>query len=85
MAEPLQRGAIKRTNMKAVLQDILGHGNEDCLLPGQLEARWAERVDQAGGLLFSSAEIEAFNEIAEECGMEKWSLDAFSKEKENQR
>ena len=70
--------------MKAVLQDILGHGNEDCLLPGQLEARWAERVDQAGGLLFSSAEIEAFNEIASECGMEKWSLDEFSKENQQQ-
>ena len=73
------------TNIKAVLQDIVGHGNENCLLPGQLEARWAERVDQAGGLLFSSAEIEAFNEIAEECGMEKWSLDKFSKETEKQQ
>ena len=72
------------TNIKAVLQDILSHGNENCLLPGQLEAHWAKRVDQAGGLLFSSPEIEAFNEIAKECGMEKWSLDKFSKETEKQ-
>ena len=25
-------------NMKAVLDDVLGHGNENCLLPGQIEA-----------------------------------------------
>ncbi len=60
------------TNVRAIIEDILGHGNENCLLPGQLEARWAERVDKAGGLLFSTAEIEAFNEIAKECGAPKW-------------
>ena len=74
------QGRDQAANVKAVIEDILGHGNENCLLPGQLEARWAARVDQAGGLLFSEAELSAFNEIAEECGAPVWSVDDFSKE-----
>ena len=66
--------------MQAVIEDILGHGNENCLLPGQLEAEWAKRVDAAGGLLFSEAEINAFNELAEECGETPWSLSDFQSE-----
>ena len=62
------QGRDQKSNVKAVIEDILGHGNENCLLPGQMEARWAERVARAGGLLFSGAEVEAFNEIAAECG-----------------
>ena len=38
--------------MKAVIEDILGHGNEKCMLPGQLEAEWAKQTAAAGGLLF---------------------------------
>lgn len=53
-------------NIKAVLDDILGHGNDGCLLPGQLEAAFASRSESAGGLLFSSAEVTALNEIAAE-------------------
>jgi L-2-hydroxycarboxylate dehydrogenase (NAD+) len=74
------QGRDQAANVKAVIEDILGHGNKNCLLPGQLEAQWATRVDQAGGLLFSEAELDAFNEIAEECGAPKWSLDEFAKE-----
>jgi L-2-hydroxycarboxylate dehydrogenase (NAD+) len=37
-------------------------------------------VVNAGGLLFSEAEIKAFNEIAEECGQPIWKLDEFSAE-----
>ena len=55
-------------NIKAVLDDILGHGNEQCLLPGQPEANSARHTATAGGLLFTDAEIEALNEIATECG-----------------
>ena len=68
------QGRNQQQNVKAVIDDILGHGNENCLLPGQLEAEWAKRVDAAGGLLFSEAEINAFNELAEECGETLWSL-----------
>ena len=61
-------GRNQITNLKAVLNDILGHGNENCLLPGQLEAMWAQKVEAAGGLLFTEAEIQAFNQIAATCG-----------------
>ena len=62
-------GRSQAGNVKAVLADILGHGNESCMLPGQLEAEAARRCDAAGGLLFSAAEVEALNEIAREAGM----------------
>jgi L-2-hydroxycarboxylate dehydrogenase (NAD+) len=39
------------------------------MLPGQLEAEAAARSEQAGGLLFSRAEVEALNEIAREAGV----------------
>jgi ureidoglycolate dehydrogenase (NAD+) len=74
------QGRNQAENVKAVIGDILGHGNENCLLPGQLEAQWAERVVQAGGLLLSKAEIEAFNEIATECGAATWNLSDFKTE-----
>lgn len=66
-------GRSQQENVKAVIEDILGHGNEECLLPGQIEAQWAQRVENAGGLLFTEAEINAFNEIADECGEARWS------------
>ncbi len=65
------------SNVKAVIEDILGHGNEDCLLPGQIEARSAERSTKNGGLLFSDAEVDAFNELANECGQPTWDLSAL--------
>ncbi|MEO0452595.1 MAG: Ldh family oxidoreductase [Verrucomicrobiota bacterium] len=71
------KGRSQSENVKAVIDDILGHGNEKCLLPGQIEATWATRVDHAGGLLFSEAEINAFSEIAQECGQPQWSPQEF--------
>jgi ureidoglycolate dehydrogenase (NAD+) len=63
------RGRSQAANVRAVLADVLGHGNEKCMLPGQLEAEAAARSEQAGGLLFSRAEVEALNEIAREAGV----------------
>jgi len=63
------KGRSRAENVKAVLADILGHGNEQCMLPGQLEAEAAARSETAGGLLFSKAEVEALNEIAHEAGL----------------
>ena len=63
------RGRSQAENVKAVLADILGHGNEQCMLPGQLEAEAAARSEKAGGLLFSMAEVEALNEIAHEASL----------------
>jgi len=70
-------GRSQQANVKAVLADILGHGNEQCMLPGQLEAQAAARSDAAGGLLFSRAEVEALNEIAAEAGVARFDLDAL--------
>jgi len=62
-------GRSQSDNVKAVLADILGHGNAGCILPGQFEAEAAERTCRAGGLLFSTAEVAALNELAREAGV----------------
>ena len=62
-------GRSQSDNVKAVLADILGHGNAGCILPGQLEAEAAERTCRAGGLLFSTAEVAALNDLAREAGV----------------
>ena len=59
-------GRTQVQNVKAVLADVLGHGNEKCLLPGQLEANAAKVSQQHNGLLFTKAEIDAFAGIAKE-------------------
>ena len=64
------RGSSQSDNVEAVISDILGHGNEGCMLPGQLEAEFATRTARAGGLLFSQAEVEALNEFAREAGLQ---------------
>lgn len=71
------KGRSQKENVKAVLEDILGHGNESCILPGEIEARAAARCERAGGLLFSDAEIGAFGEIAKECGLPAWKASGF--------
>ncbi|MGC3992207.1 MAG: Ldh family oxidoreductase [Chthoniobacteraceae bacterium] len=71
------KGRNQAENVKAVLADILGHGNENSMLPGQPEAQNAAHTTKAGGLLFTDAEIEALNEIAEECGVEKFEAGAL--------
>ncbi len=68
-------GRDRDANVKAVIDDVLGHGNDACLLPGQIEAQEAARTEKAGGLLFSEAEIREFNEIAQECGHAAISLE----------
>ncbi len=71
------KGRNQSQNVKAVIEDILGHGNEGCMLPGQLEAQAAARCAKNGGLLFSEAEIQAFNELATEARKKKASLSEF--------
>lgn len=60
-------------NVKAVLEDILGHGNSPptgrTMLPGQIEHEAAVRSRNAGGLLFTEAEIGEFVKIAGEVGI----------------
>ena len=59
-------------NIKAVIEDIKGHGNEAIFLPGQDFAQAASRTESAGGLLFSEAEIAEFNQLAKEAGHPGW-------------
>jgi L-2-hydroxycarboxylate dehydrogenase (NAD+) len=63
------KGRSQKENLQAVLADIFAHGNETATLPGQIEAQAAAHSAQAGGLLFSAAEVDAFNEVARECGV----------------
>ena len=58
-------GRTQMENLKVVMDDILGHGNENCLWPGQIEAEAAKDTSAAGGLLFSAAELDSFDEIAQ--------------------
>ncbi len=66
------KGRSQAENVEAVVRDILGHGNESCLLPGQPEARFAEASRAAGGLLFTAAELDAFDELAAEVKLPAW-------------
>jgi LDH2 family malate/lactate/ureidoglycolate dehydrogenase len=71
------KGRTQSQNIKAVIDDILGHGNENCMLPGQIEAQAAARSSKNGGLLFSEAEIQAFNELAAEARKPRWKISGF--------
>ncbi|MBL4575060.1 MAG: Ldh family oxidoreductase [Opitutaceae bacterium] len=71
------QGRNQSENIKAVIEDILGYGNEGCLLPGQLEAEAARLSDKHGGLLFTKSEVDAFNELAEECECPYWDISAL--------
>jgi len=65
-------------NITSVIEDVLGHGNENCMLPGTIEANAARLSEQAGGLLFTEAEINGFKELAEECGQDASGWDRSS-------
>jgi len=62
--------AQKRTqavNVRAVIEDILGHGNTPgTMLPGQLEHEAFLRTEKAGGLIFTDAEVAEFDKLADE-------------------
>jgi LDH2 family malate/lactate/ureidoglycolate dehydrogenase len=73
------KGRNQKQNVKAVIDDVLGHGKDKSMLPGQLEAGWAQRTAAAGGLLFGQAEVEAFNELAAEAGQPRWNLTALKR------
>jgi len=61
------QGRTQAANVKAVIEDILGHGNRPgSLLPGEIEHRAAVRSQKAGGLIFTDAEVAEFVKIARE-------------------
>jgi LDH2 family malate/lactate/ureidoglycolate dehydrogenase len=66
--EDFAQGRNQGQNVKAILADIRGHGNEKSLFPGEPEAKAAAQSDKLGGLLFTAAEIDALAQIAQEAG-----------------
>jgi L-2-hydroxycarboxylate dehydrogenase (NAD+) len=68
--EDFSNGRTQAENITAVVKDVLGHGNENCMLPGTIEANSAKRSVEANGLLFTEAEVTGFQELAEECSVD---------------
>lgn len=75
-AEAFASRRTQNQNVKAVLADIIGHGNEKAMLPGQIEANGAALSAKYGGLLFTAAEIDALDHIAQEANF-KWDRTQF--------
>ena len=59
--------------------DMIRHGNENAMLPGQLEAKARQQSDANGGLLFTAAELAEFNEINRELGRAEWNPETMKK------
>lgn len=71
-------GRSRAENLKAILEDIRGHGNESALLPGQPEASYAARTERAGGLIFTRFEAAAFEKIAASIGFKGWTTQVYT-------
>jgi ureidoglycolate dehydrogenase (NAD+) len=63
------QGRNQNENVKAVIADVIGHGNDKAILPGQMEAEAAALSAKYDGLLFTAAEIQAFAEMAATAGV----------------
>ena len=59
-------GRSQDDNVKAVIDDILGHGNDAAMLPGQIEAEAAQLSAKYDGLLFTEAEVGELTHLAQE-------------------
>jgi L-2-hydroxycarboxylate dehydrogenase (NAD+) len=73
------QGRSQMENLTAVIQDVLGHGNENAMLPGQLEAHARKQSDANGGILFTAAEVAEFNELNRELGRAEWDAASLAK------
>ncbi|MGJ8723397.1 MAG: Ldh family oxidoreductase [Roseibacillus sp.] len=60
-------GRSQLDNLKHVLADIL-RGNPDANIPGQMEAQFRNRSDEADALLFTQEEVDGFNKLATDLG-----------------
>eukprot|EP01012_Entosiphon_sulcatum_P040811 TRINITY_DN5453_c0_g1_i1.p1 TRINITY_DN5453_c0_g1~~TRINITY_DN5453_c0_g1_i1.p1 ORF type:complete len:376 (+),score=64.01 TRINITY_DN5453_c0_g1_i1:25-1128(+) len=69
---PFAKGRTQAENLKAVIDDIMGHGNSEtgrCMLPGEIEHQGALKSQKAGGILFTEAEIDELSRVAQENGI----------------
>lgn len=65
--EAMSRGSQNK-NVGAVVRDILSGENQNVTLPGKLEAEMAAQSDRHNGLLFTAAETQALQTLAQELG-----------------
>ena len=68
-----------KDNVKAVIDDILGHGNDRAILPGQIEHEGSLLSAKHGGLLFTDAEIKEFAEVLAEAGVKGVDPSSFAR------
>jgi len=65
-------GRDQSANVKAVIDDVLGHGNAApdgrAILPGYFEAQAAKQTEAENALRFTEAEMQEFAGIASEAG-----------------
>jgi len=71
--------ADQDANVKAVIEDVLGHGNERAVLPGWFEHQAYLKSQQEGGLLFTEAEVREFTEVFDEAGVKGFDTNALRK------
>ena len=62
--------AEQDANVKAVIEDVLGHGNDKAILPGWFEHQGFLKSQKAGGLLFTQAEVAEFDDVFKEAGVD---------------
>ena len=68
-SDRFENAVARDANVKAVIDDILGHGNDGAILPGQLEARAAAESARAGGLLFTQNEVTELARVLSGAGI----------------
>ena len=73
------KGRNQSENIKVVLDDILGEGNENCIIPGQIEAKFAALTEKSGRVTFFPKILE-FNQIAD-VRAEPWQMSDFQPNK----
>ena len=79
-AESYAQGRTSQENVKRIIEDILSNGNENCLLPGEIEAKMVLRNQHVKGLLFTSKEIEELNNLAKEAHFDQVNLKNLKQE-----
>jgi len=70
-------GRSQMENVKAVLDDILGHGNTKSQFPGVNLSKAKALAEKYQALLFTKAEVEQLQKIARQSGITPWDLAFF--------
>ncbi len=71
--------AEQDANVQAVIEDVLGHGNDGAILPGWFEHQAYLKSQAEGGMLFTEAEIREFAEVFDEADVKGFDPNALRK------